>query len=93
MLSKRRENTRPNNADDLKEALRATWASITPTQCQSPPCQSKCIQGKGGPSKDMGMKMILAFYYLNDIIIKMTGYKALKNKMGILFFELPTKMI
>ncbi len=27
-------DTRPNNADDLKAAIKATWASITPEQCQ-----------------------------------------------------------
>ncbi len=26
-------DTRPNNADDLKAAIKATWASITPEQC------------------------------------------------------------
>ncbi len=27
-------DTRPNNADDLKTAIKATWASIIPEQCQ-----------------------------------------------------------
>ncbi len=26
-------DTRPNNAEDLKAAIKATWASITPEQC------------------------------------------------------------
>ncbi len=29
----RLRDTRPNNADDLKAAIKATWASITPEQC------------------------------------------------------------
>ena len=28
-------DNRPNDADDLKAAIRATWASITPEQCQA----------------------------------------------------------
>ncbi len=27
-----KRDTRPNNADDLKAAIKATWASITPEQ-------------------------------------------------------------
>ncbi len=27
------EEDEPNNADDLKAAIKATWASITPEQC------------------------------------------------------------
>ncbi len=27
------KDTRPNNAEDLKAAIKATWASITPEQC------------------------------------------------------------
>ncbi len=27
------ERCRPNNADDLKAAIKAAWASITPQQC------------------------------------------------------------
>jgi len=33
MVKKKMRDTRPNNADDLKAAIKATWASITPEQC------------------------------------------------------------
>ncbi len=33
IAKKKMRNTRPNNADDLKSTIKATWASITPEQC------------------------------------------------------------
>ncbi len=51
-----RWDTRPNNADDLKAAIKVTWASITPEQCRrlitSMPCRiDAVIHAKGGPTK------------------------------------------
>ncbi len=48
--------TRPNNADDLKVTIKATWASITAEQCHrliaSLPCRiDALIHAKGGPTK------------------------------------------
>ncbi len=33
MVKRKMRDTKPNNADDLKAAIKATWASITPEQC------------------------------------------------------------
>ncbi len=48
--------TRPNNADDLKATIKATWASITPVQCHSliasmPRRINAVIRAKGYPAK------------------------------------------
>ncbi len=33
VVKRKMRDTRPNNADDLKSAIKKTWASITPEQC------------------------------------------------------------
>ena len=33
IVKRKMRDTRPNNAEELKAAIRATWASITPQQC------------------------------------------------------------
>ena len=33
IVKRKMRDTRPNNADDLKAAIKATWASIAPQQC------------------------------------------------------------
>ncbi len=33
IVKRKMRDTRPNNADDLKAAIKATWASIPPHQC------------------------------------------------------------
>ncbi len=33
IVKRKMRDTRPSNADDLKAAIKATWASITPEQC------------------------------------------------------------
>ncbi len=33
IVKRKMRDTRPNNADDLKAAIKAIWASITPEQC------------------------------------------------------------
>ncbi len=50
------KDTRPNNADDLKATIKATWASITPEQCHRliafmPRRIDAVIHGKGSPTK------------------------------------------
>ncbi len=50
------ERHRPNNADDLKAAIKATWVSITPEQCHklitsTPRRIDAVIHAKGGPTK------------------------------------------
>ncbi len=49
-------DTRPNNADDLKAAIKATWDSITPEQshrliASMPRRTDAVIHAKGGPTK------------------------------------------
>ncbi len=56
-IAKRKmRDTRPNNADDLKAAIKATWASITPEQCHRmiasmPRRIDAVIHAKGAPTK------------------------------------------
>ncbi len=56
IVKRRMRDTRPNNADDLKAAIKATCVSITPEQCHrlitSMPCRiDAVIHAKGGPTK------------------------------------------
>ncbi len=56
IVKRKMRDTRPNNADDLKAAIKVTWASITPEQCHrliaSMPCHiDAVIHAKGGPTK------------------------------------------
>ncbi len=53
---KKMRDTRPNNADDLKAAIKATWASFTTEQCHRlivsmPRRIDAVIHAKGGPTK------------------------------------------
>ncbi len=57
IVKRKMRDTRPNNADDLKAAIKATWASITPEQCHrliaSKPLRIYVvIHAKGGPTKN-----------------------------------------
>ncbi len=56
IVKRKMRDTRPNNADDLKAAIKATWASITPEQCHRlsssmPRRIDAVIHPKGGPTK------------------------------------------
>ncbi len=56
IIKRKMRDTRPNNADDLKAAIKATWASITPEQCHRlitsmPRHIDAVIHAKGGPTK------------------------------------------
>ncbi len=33
IVKRKMRDIRPNNADELKDAIKATWASVTPEQC------------------------------------------------------------
>ncbi len=53
IVKRNMRDTRLNNADDLKAAIKATWASITPEQCHRliasmPRCIDAVIHAKGG---------------------------------------------
>ncbi len=56
IVKRKMRDIRPNNADDLKAAIKATWASITPEQCHRliasmPRRIDAGIHAKGGPTK------------------------------------------
>ncbi|KAI4872931.1 hypothetical protein NFI96_005306 [Prochilodus magdalenae] len=56
MLKRKMRYARPNNAEELKATIRATWALITPEQCHimidsMPRRISAVIQAKGAPTK------------------------------------------
>ncbi len=56
IVKRKMTDTRPNNADDLKAAIKATWASITPEQCHRmivtmPRRINAVILAKWGPTK------------------------------------------
>ncbi len=56
IVKRKMRDTRPNNPDDLKSALKATWASITHEQCHRliasmPRRIDAVIRAKGGPTK------------------------------------------
>jgi len=56
IVKRKMRDIRPNNADDLKAAIKATWASITPEQCHRlivfmSRRIDAVIHAKGGPTK------------------------------------------
>ncbi len=56
IVKRKIRDTRPNSADDLKTAIKATWAFITPEQCHRliafmPRRIDAVIHAKGGPTK------------------------------------------
>ncbi len=56
IVKRKMRDTRPNNADDLKATIKATWASVTPEQCHKPITSmprriDAVIHAKGGPIK------------------------------------------
>ncbi len=56
IVKRKMRDTRPNNADDLRAAIKVTWASIPPEQCHRliasmPRRIDAVIHAKGGPTK------------------------------------------
>ncbi len=56
IVKRKMRDTRPNNADDLKAAIKETWASIPPQQCHKlitsmPRWIEAVIKAKGAPTK------------------------------------------
>ncbi len=56
IVKRKMRDTRPNNADDLKASIKATWASIPPQQCHKlitsmPRRIETVIKAKGAPTK------------------------------------------
>ncbi len=46
IVKRKMRDIRPNNADDMKAAIKSTWASITPEQCHGwlPSCHTSLMQ-------------------------------------------------
>ncbi len=56
IVKRKMRDSRPNNVDDLKAVIKATWASITPEQCHRlidsmPRRIDAVIDAKWGPTK------------------------------------------
>ncbi len=56
IVKRKMRDIRPNNADDLTDAIKATWASFTPEQCHRLIVSmlrriDAVIHAKGGPTK------------------------------------------
>ena len=56
IVKRKMRDTRPNNADELKAAIKATWASMTPQQCHRLIASMSrhidaVIPAKGAPTK------------------------------------------
>ncbi len=56
IVKRKMRDTRPNNADDMKAAIKETWASIPPQQCHKlitsmPRRIEAVIKAKGAPTK------------------------------------------
>ncbi len=56
IVKRKMRDIRPNNADDLKATIKATWASISPEQCHRPIASmprriDAVIHAKGDPTK------------------------------------------
>ncbi len=56
IVKRKMRDTRPNNADELKAAIKETWASIPPRQCHKlitsmPRRIEAVIKAKGAPTK------------------------------------------
>ncbi len=60
---------RPNNAEELKATIRATWALITPEQCHRlidsmPRRIAAVIEAKGAPTKYWVLYMLILFMFI-----------------------------
>ncbi len=67
IVKRKMRYARPNNAEELKATIRATWALITPEQCHRlmdsmPRRIAAVIQAKGAPSWPRFLK-ILSLYW------------------------------
>ncbi len=66
IVKRKMRYARPNNAEELKATIRATWALITPEQCHRlidsmPRRIAAVIQAKGAPTKYRVLYMLILF--------------------------------
>ncbi len=72
---------RPNNAEELKATIRATWALITPEQCHRlidsmPRRIAAVIQAKGAPTKYLVLYMLILFMFIlfSSLVVSYTRF-------------------
>ncbi len=69
IVKRKMRYARPNNAEELKATIRATWALITPEQCHRlidsmPRRIAAVIQAKGAPTKYWVKYMLILFMFI-----------------------------
>ncbi len=69
IVKRKMRYARPNNAEELKATIRATWALITPEQCHRlidsmPRRIAAVIQAKGAPTKYWVLCMLILFMFI-----------------------------
>ncbi len=70
IVKRKMRYARPNNAEELKATIRATWALITPEQCHRliddsmPRRIAAVIQAKGAPTKYWVLYMLILFMFI-----------------------------
>ncbi len=69
IVKRKMRYSRPNNAEELKATIRATWALITPEQCHRlidsmPRRIAAVIQAKGAPTKYWVLYMLILFMFI-----------------------------
>ncbi len=69
IVKRKMRYARPNNAEELKATIRATWALITPEQCHRlidsmPRSIAAVIQAKGAPTKYWVLYMLILFMFI-----------------------------
>ncbi len=69
VVKRKMRYARPNNAEELKATIRATWALITPEQCHRlidsmPRRIAAVIQAKGAPTKYWVLYMLILFMFI-----------------------------
>ncbi len=69
IVKRKMRYARPNNAEELKATIRATWALITPEQCHRlidsmPGRIAAVIQAKGAPTKYWVLYMLILFMFI-----------------------------
>ncbi len=69
IVKRKMQYARPNNAEELKATIRATWALITPEQCHRlidsmPRRIAAVIQAKGAPTKYWVLYMLILFMFI-----------------------------
>ncbi len=72
IVKRKMRYARPNNAEELKATIRATWALITPERCHRlidsmPRRIAAVIQVKGAPTKYWVLYMLILFMFILSV--------------------------